>query len=77
MCSTPPSTAWRARASGTLHYATKGPYAFKNNDRAAGYLVQIAELGETNGIPMYAYDNGILHLKAYPARPGKAASMSS
>jgi len=47
---------------GMLHYDTIGRYAFKNNLRSAAYLVQIAEFGEVNGVPLYGYDNGIIHL---------------
>jgi poly(beta-D-mannuronate) lyase len=47
---------------GMLHYDTRGRDAFKNNLRSAADLVQIAEFGEINGIPLYGYDNGAIHL---------------
>jgi poly(beta-D-mannuronate) lyase len=47
---------------GMFHYDTHGQYALSFSLVSAGCLVQIAEFGETNGLPMYAYDHGRVHL---------------
>jgi poly(beta-D-mannuronate) lyase len=47
---------------GMSHYDTHGQYALNFNLISAGCLVQIAEFGEANGLPLYAYDHGRIHL---------------
>ena len=57
---------------GMLYYDTKkqGKSAFKDNLRSAAYLVQIAEFGEINNVPLYGYDNGIIHLLVHTVALG-------
>jgi len=57
---------------GMLYYDTKkqGHNAFKDNLRSAAYLVQIAEFGEINNVPLYGYDNGIIHLLVHTVALG-------
>ncbi len=55
---------------GMLHYDTHGLYALKFNIVSAGALVQIAELGETNGEAMYAYNDGQIHLLIHSVSRG-------
>jgi len=47
---------------GMSHYDTHGQYALNFNLISAGCLVQIAEFGEANGLPLYAYDHGRIRL---------------
>lgn len=47
---------------GMLHYDLRGRYALKFTILSAAALVQIAEFGEANGIPLYAYNGGRIHL---------------
>ena len=47
---------------GMSHYDTHGQYALSFSLVSAGCLVQIAEFGEANELPMYAYDHGRIHL---------------
>ena len=56
--------------NGTLHYDTHGAYALKFMVVSAGDLVQIAEFGETNGLPMYAFANGRIHLLVHTVSRG-------
>jgi poly(beta-D-mannuronate) lyase len=47
---------------GMLHYDTRGAYALKYNISSAAELVQIAELGAANGLPLYDEDDSRIHL---------------
>jgi poly(beta-D-mannuronate) lyase len=55
---------------GMLHYDTHGQYALKFNLLSAACLVQIAELGEINGVPMYAYEHGRIALLIHAVSRG-------
>jgi poly(beta-D-mannuronate) lyase len=56
--------------AGMLHYDTHGAYALKFNLVSAASLVQIAEFGELNGVPLYAYDDGRIHLLIHTVSRG-------
>jgi hypothetical protein len=56
--------------AGMLRYDTHGAYALKFNLVSAASLVQIAEFGEFNGAPLYAYDNGRIHLLIHTVSRG-------
>lgn len=55
---------------GPLHYDSHGKYALKFNLLSAACLVQIAEFAEINGIALYDYDHGRIHLLCTPLRAG-------
>jgi poly(beta-D-mannuronate) lyase len=55
---------------GMLHYDTHGQYALKFNLLSAAALVQIAEFGEMNGVPMYDCDGGRIHLLIHAVTRG-------
>jgi poly(beta-D-mannuronate) lyase len=55
---------------GMLHYDTHGPYALKFNLLSAACLVQIAEFAEINGIALYDYDHGRIHLLVHTVSRG-------
>jgi poly(beta-D-mannuronate) lyase len=48
--------------SGMLHYDLEHKYAVKFHIESAAALVQIAEFAELNGMDLYSYDNGRIHL---------------
>jgi poly(beta-D-mannuronate) lyase len=64
------TAAGEINARGMLHYDSRGRYAFKNNLRSAAYMVQIAELAETNNEPLYGYDHGSIHLLVHTVALG-------
>jgi poly(beta-D-mannuronate) lyase len=55
---------------GMLHYDTRGVYALKFNIDSAAELVQIAELGEANGLRLYDESNGRIHLLVHTVTRG-------
>ncbi len=55
---------------GMLHYDTHGKYALKFNLLSAACLVQIAEFAEINGVDLYDYDHGRLHLLVHTVSRG-------
>jgi poly(beta-D-mannuronate) lyase len=55
---------------GMLHYDTHGKYALKFNLLSAACLVQIAEFGEINGMNLYDYDHGRIHLLVHTVTLG-------
>jgi poly(beta-D-mannuronate) lyase len=55
---------------GMMTYDTHGNYALKFNLVSAADLVQIAELGETNGEGLYAFDGGRIHLLVHTVSRG-------
>ncbi len=55
---------------GMLHYDSRGHYSFKDNLMSAAALVQIAELAEINGEPLYGFDNGAIHLLVHTVALG-------
>jgi len=55
---------------GMLHFDSHGQYALNFTLASTTALVQIAELGEVNGEPLYAYDDGRLHLLIHTVTRG-------
>jgi hypothetical protein len=55
---------------GMLHYDTRGAYALKYNISSTAELVQIAELGTANGLPLYDESNGRIHLLVHTVTRG-------
>jgi poly(beta-D-mannuronate) lyase len=55
---------------GMLHYDMQHAYALKFNLESTAELVQIAEFGEGNGVPLYEYDNGRIHLLIHTVTRG-------
>jgi poly(beta-D-mannuronate) lyase len=55
---------------GMLHFDTHGQYALKFSLVSAACLVQIAEFGAVNGIDLYGFDHGRIHLLVHTVSRG-------
>lgn len=55
---------------GMLHHDNRGRWAEKWNLESCAALVQIAELAETNNIPLYGYDDGRIHFLVHTVALG-------